>query len=812
MNSLARWVCFGLFAAVSIATAQTVREVKTITIRSGWGGLGASKDMTVQIIHTPGGFSQGGKLIDGKLVQALVAAVDAPRVAKPNAANLGITTEWLNAQVNSLKPRAFSQASKTTPGQLALFKEKFTDLDTVSTVVPNLWRYTSFDDYPGARVVIEYDDGLKVTASTHSYYVFMIPWQVDRQDGETYNADISRAVAALLPKNSVNKERLGGGGLAGKLTEALMSSIETEWNLKGGEELVGGALAQLRRKYEVVNTEITPYHHPEYGTATYKHEPEESNLHATLRKPEFPRNLVDEVVLREDHGKVSGVDDFLKYGERYEQLALSVPWLNEFIKKNPRAFFRISYVHDASFGDKALRTFTADMKLRERPDLIQKVTAQHKEIALLMVGIEYSESYWLVFPDKHLMLWRYEGRSGLLKWATSDFGEGECADYRVNNGGCSGREVSATGDLIPEGKPRDVVCVEAWRKKQPASSMLADTLFDIEEKGREGFIDRTGKVVIPVCFDAVGDFSEGLARFERDGRWGYIDPTGNIVIQPIFPWAEDYHEGLAHVQETGTVLGYDGRWGYIDKTGKVVIPANHRRMMSDEDGQESAFREGLAIVETQDETVPPRKGYIDMTGKLGIPAKFSYVYPFSEGLAAATESESGDSGWGYIDKSGQWVIPAQYKWASSFQNGLAAVDRTGDCAYINTKGEQVLRLPVPGGHHRCVSVWGDFIDGLIPWPSGEKYGFIDQNGKTVISPQFDQPSGFSEGLAAVMVGKEWGYIDKKGAFVVKPQFSTAKPFHNGLAQVFYKDGRSGYIDATGEFVWGPRKSRDDPNE
>ena len=812
MNSFVRWICLGLFAAVSVAPAQTVREVKMITIRSGWGGLGGSKDLTVQITRTPSGFKQGGKPIDAKLVQALVAAVDAPRIAKPNAANLGITSEWLNAQVNLQKPRAFSQASKTTPGQLALFKKKFTDLDTISAVVPDLWRYTSFDDYPGARVVIEYDDGLKVTAATHSYYVFMIPWQIDGQDGETYNADISRAVAALLPNKSVNKERLGGDGLTEKLTEALMSSVETEWNLKGGEELVGGALAQLRQKYEVVNTEITPYHHPEYGTATYKHEPEESNLHATLRKPEFPKNVVDQVVLREDHGNVSGVDDFLKYGERYEKLALSVPWLNEYIKKYPKAFFRISYVHDASFGDKALRTFTADMKLRERPDLIQKVTGQQKEIALLMVGIEYSESYWLVFPDKHLMLWRYEGRSGLLKWTTSDFGEGRCADYNVNNGGCSGREVSAAGDLISEGKPRDVSCVEAWLNKQPTSSISGDTLFGIEENGREGVIDRMGKVVIPACFDAVGDFSEGLARFERDGRWGYLDPSGNIVIQPIFPWAEDFHEGLAYVQATGTVLGYDGRWGYIDKTGKIVIPANYRRMMSDEDGQESAFHEGLAIVETQDDTIPPRKGYIDKTGQLVIPSKFSYVYPFSEGLAAATESERGDSGWGFIDKAGQWVIPPKYKWASNFQNGLAPVDRNSDCAYINTKGEQVLRLPAPGGHHQCVSVWGDFIDGLTPWPFGEKYGFIDQSGKTVILPQFDLPSGFSEGLAAVMVGKEWGYIDKTGAFVVKPQFSTAKSFHNGLARVFYKDGRNGYIDRTGKFVWGPKRSKDNSVE
>ena len=79
------------------------------------------------------------------------------------------------------------------------------------------------------------------------------------------------------------------------------------------------------------------------------------------------------------------------------------------------------------------------------------------------------------------------------------------------------------------------------------------------DHGRGGYIDLTGKVVIPLCFDDVGEFSEGLARFERDGRWGYLDLVGNIAIQPQFPWAEDFHEGLAHVQATGEALGYDGR-------------------------------------------------------------------------------------------------------------------------------------------------------------------------------------------------------------------------------------------------------------
>jgi integrase len=42
-------------------------------------------------------------------------------------------------------------------------------------------------------------------------------------------------------------------------------------------------------------------------------------------------------------------------------------------------------------------------------------------------------------------------------------------------------------------------------------------------------------------------------------------------------------------------------------------------------------------------------------------------------------------------------------------------------------------------------------------------------------------------------------------------WATAKPRplpNNGLAQVFYNDGRNGYIDSTGKFVCGPGKSKE----
>ena len=89
----------------------------------------------------------------------------------------------------------------------------------------------------------------------------------------------------------------------------------------------------------------------------------------------------------------------------------------------------------------------ADMKTRGLENVAQQVRAQQSDIALLMVGTTYAESYWLLFPNKHMVLWRYEGPSGLLKWTPADFPVTECATYQAPFGGCSGREITPEGKL-----------------------------------------------------------------------------------------------------------------------------------------------------------------------------------------------------------------------------------------------------------------------------------------------------------------------------------------------------------------------------
>lgn len=253
-----------------------------------------------------------------------------------------------------------------------------------------------------------------------------------------------------------------------------------------------------------------------------------------------------------------------------------------------------------------------------------------------------------------------------------------------------------------------------------------------------GYIDKTGKVVIPAEYDTIGEFSEGLADAEKDGKWGFIDKTGKAVIPFQYSWAEylwpdgssstfrpfgEFHEGLA------TVLK-DGKFGYIDKTGKEVIPRQYQTAMS--------FSEGLAAVEKDG-----KWGFIDKTGKEVIPFQYNEISSFSEGLAAVLVS---GKGWAFIDKTGKEVLSVPYDDVYSFSEGLAAVKEDGKWGYIDRTGKLVIPCKYEGGAtpfsggFAVVSDW--YNDEQASKPQMRPMaGIIDKTGKEVVPPEVYTENG-----------------------------------------------------------------------
>ena len=113
--------------------------------------------------------------------------------------------------------------------------------------------------------------------------------------------------------------------------------------------------------------------------------------------------------------------------------------------------------------------------------------------------------------------------------------------------------------------------------------------------------------------------------------------------------------------------------------------------------------------------------------------------------------------WGYIDKDSSIVIPFDYDFLNPFENGLAYA-KNGRKEFFITKKNLKLE--------------GDFNEVRI----------------------------FSFGLAGVRKNRKWGFIDEKGKLIIEPIYDEVQYFTtNGLCPVV-KNGKSGFIDKTGKEI------------
>ncbi|MBO9598414.1 MAG: WG repeat-containing protein, partial [Cohnella sp.] len=91
---------------------------------------------------------------------------------------------------------------------------------------------------------------------------------------------------------------------------------------------------------------------------------------------------------------------------------------------------------------------------------------------------------------------------------------------------------------------------------------------------------------------------------------------------------------------------------------------------------------------------------------------------------------------------------------------------------------------------------------LHPFDNGDKQGFVNVYGETVIPAQYEEANGFHEGLAIVKQDGKYGYINALGEAVIPLQFDKAYDFSDGVALV-EKDGAASYINAAGKTVLSP---------
>lgn len=421
-------------------------EVTSIKIASSWGGLGTGKNNELTITRSADGYHADGKTVDARLIASLLDALNARTVLNINLSNLGITQAWLDANAEKgVREYSNEYYSAAAPNLQALYLSTFKDIGFMKRFVPSLYQTRWTDDYPFVEIEVTKRDGSKIVATSEEQQLFMLPWQVAERGRKikTYNAHIARALAALLPSDFANKARLSGESLSYELAQKLMWDIKDKWDFLDAENKAGKHLQALKQTFAVEAAEVNSYHNVDFGEEWINGKAGAQNLQATLNRKDLPRNLRIGIALPFKNGEVEGVDAFLGSVDRYLNRALSVPWLNRFMHTRSGTWVELRFVGRRSFSEKAMQIFAADMRLRGKESLVKEVEAVQKDVTLLAVGWKYNRDYWLVLPDKRVVLWR--SYADPIKWEWLKSSGWDCSNYGDH---CIGAIISTSGRVI----------------------------------------------------------------------------------------------------------------------------------------------------------------------------------------------------------------------------------------------------------------------------------------------------------------------------------------------------------------------------
>ncbi len=235
-----------------------------------------------------------------------------------------------------------------------------------------------------------------------------------------------------------------------------------------------------------------------------------------------------------------------------------------------------------------------------------------------------------------------------------------------------------------------------------------------------GYIDNTGKEIIPLTFASVGDFSPSgfvvVKAMEKTcaEKCNYemvLDKTGKVIIPKA---TKNAHKIKFAIQDSifsekfiSVIVteGSDAGFQLINKNNLSIVNSTPYKTVTPLDIY------GMMRVSNQDDDF----GMIDSLGKVSAKCSYKEIRRGQENYYPARD-EKGK--WGFIDKKGKPQIPFEYEEVKSFRNGYTIVQKDKDkFGVINRFNAKV----VPTAFKTAI-----FSD------SNKKYILTEENGNEII--------------------------------------------------------------------------------
>lgn len=271
-----------------------------------------------------------------------------------------------------------------------------------------------------------------------------------------------------------------------------------------------------------------------------------------------------------------------------------------------------------------------------------------------------------------------------------------------------------------------------------------------------GLLNHSGRLVVPIQYDQISPFKNGIASIRKFGKYGFINETGKVIVAPIYDKIGEPSEGLIPVFRTT-----DKVWSYIDYNGKTMISGSFFEARE--------FFQGHAIVEIDYQTGGNNERVSALIDKSG---KFQFVSSADKGLKYHTKgfrvientniegvgnSAKSVTSMYYADENNYNIFGRKYKSVEPFENELGFVVTENGWGAVNEQGFTII----PEKYIRLIRT----KDGNIRGKARYLYGLCDLNGNMIQPVEFDNI------------------------------YSSNNLYH------VERDGKIGYLNLDGEWIW-----------
>ena len=201
------------------------------------------------------------------------------------------------------------------------------------------------------------------------------------------------------------------------------------------------------------------------------------------------------------------------------------------------------------------------------------------------------------------------------------------------------------------------------------------------EPWKRNYVDHQGNLLIPARYDSIGEYVHyGIRAIKRHGKYGFLDTTGREVLPPTF---DDIDYDSSYFWGNRRRVGQGSKFGFVDTyTGRLVVPVRYEGSLPSQDS--------LCWLK-----LSGKWGLVSTSGVTHIPFGYDQVSSFTEGLARAGK----DGRFGHVNARGEAITPLQYDNVFPFREGRAMVISGDRCGFVDTRGKEVIPTVYSGGQY-----------------------------------------------------------------------------------------------------------------